>query len=64
LVIAHRLSTIRYADLILVMHNGIISESGNFDNLLEAGGRFKALWDLQQRAGDLVDTDLADVVED
>lgn len=64
LVIAHRLSTIRYADLILVMHDGIISESGNFDDLLAANGRFKALWDMQQRASDPDDTDLADVVED
>jgi ABC-type transport system involved in Fe-S cluster assembly fused permease/ATPase subunit len=64
LVITHRLSTIRYADLILVMHDGIISESGNFDDLLAANGRFKVLWDMQQRAGDLDDTDPADVLED
>jgi len=64
LVIAHRLSTIRYADLILVMHDGIISESGNFDDLLAANGRFKALWDMQQRASDLDEPDLSDIVED
>ena len=38
-VIAHRLSTIRNAELILVMNNGRIIETGNHKELL-ATGRF------------------------
>ena len=50
LVIAHRLSTIRHADLILVMREGVIQESGDFEALIAEDGLFKSLWDLQQIA--------------
>ena len=50
LVIAHRLSTIRHADLILVMRDGVIQESGDFEALIAKNGLFKSLWDLQQIA--------------
>ncbi|BES70156.1 ABC transporter ATP-binding protein/permease [Marinobacter nanhaiticus D15-8W] len=50
LVIAHRLSTIRDADSILVMANGEIVESGNHQQLLDAGGRYAELW-WQQHQG-------------
>ncbi|MCR5112748.1 MAG: ABC transporter ATP-binding protein/permease [Acholeplasmatales bacterium] len=43
-VIAHRLSTIRNSDLILVMKNGNIIESGNHDELIKAGGFYKTLY--------------------
>jgi ATP-binding cassette, subfamily B, beta-glucan exporter len=42
-VIAHRLSTIRNATRILVFDGGRIVESGTFDELFEAGGRFSKL---------------------
>ncbi len=42
-VIAHRLSTIRNADRVLVLEEGRIVESGAFDQLVSAGGRFAAL---------------------
>ena len=42
-VIAHRLSTIRNATRILVFDGGRIVESGTFDELIEAGGRFSKL---------------------
>ena len=42
-VIAHRLATIRNADRILVMDQGRIVESGSFDELVAAGGRFASL---------------------
>jgi len=46
-VIAHRLSTIRNADLILVMRDGDIVESGNHDQLLAAGGFYAELYNSQ-----------------
>ncbi len=42
-VIAHRLSTIRNATRILVFDAGRIVESGSFDALVYAGGKFAAL---------------------
>ena len=47
-VIAHRLSTIRAADLILVMDRGRLVESGKHDDLLERGGLYHRLNQLQQ----------------
>jgi len=47
-VIAHRLSTIRKADLILVLEGGKIVESGNHQELIEHGGVYRKLSELQQ----------------
>ncbi|MNZ70402.1 putative ABC transporter ATP-binding protein [compost metagenome] len=46
-VIAHRLSTIRNADLILVMKDGDIIESGNHIELLERNGFYAGLYNSQ-----------------
>lgn len=46
-VIAHRLSTIRNADLILVMKDGDIIESGNHEDLLSKGGFYSELYNSQ-----------------
>ena len=46
-VIAHRLSTIRNADLILVMKNGDIIESGTHETLLAQGGFYAELYNSQ-----------------
>jgi subfamily B ATP-binding cassette protein MsbA len=47
LVIAHRLSTIKNADFIIVLHKGKIIERGTHKELLEAGGRYRKLHDMQ-----------------
>lgn len=46
-VIAHRLSTIKNADLILVMRDGDIVESGNHNELLQKGGFYADLYNSQ-----------------
>ncbi len=46
-VIAHRLSTIKNADLILVMKDGDIIESGNHEALLAQGGFYADLYNSQ-----------------
>ncbi len=46
-VIAHRLSTIQNADLILVLQNGQITESGTHDELLKKGGFYSTLYNSQ-----------------
>ncbi|EKE20612.1 MAG: hypothetical protein ACD_7C00513G0008 [uncultured bacterium] len=46
-VIAHRLSTIRKADLILVIECGKIVESGDHQELMNHGGVYKKLSELQ-----------------
>ncbi len=46
-VIAHRLSTIKNADMILVMKDGDIIESGNHKELLEKGGFYADLYNSQ-----------------
>ncbi|MCR5674047.1 MAG: ABC transporter ATP-binding protein/permease [Lachnospiraceae bacterium] len=43
-IVAHRLSTIKNADIILVMKDGKIIETGDHDTLLEKGGFYKQLW--------------------
>ncbi|MDD7663808.1 MAG: ATP-binding cassette domain-containing protein, partial [Eubacteriales bacterium] len=46
-VIAHRLSTIKNADLILVMREGDVVESGTHDQLMEKGGFYADLYNSQ-----------------
>lgn len=47
LVIAHRLSTIEKADSIVVMDQGRVVEQGSHQELLEHGGQYAALYNMQ-----------------
>ena len=47
LIIAHRLSTIQNSDLIIVMDNGEIREAGTHDELIERGGIYARLIQMQ-----------------
>ncbi len=58
-VIAHRLSTVRRADMILVMDKGQIVDRGTHAELLQRGGLYKEIHDLQLTHHDT----LADEVE-
>lgn len=53
LIIAHRLSTIQDADLIVVMDEGRIVETGNHSELLEKKGRYYQLY-MTQFAGEAI----------
>nr|WP_281396707.1 ABC transporter ATP-binding protein [Roseospira visakhapatnamensis] len=46
-VVAHRLATVRTADLIHVMDQGRVVESGPHETLLATGGLYAALWSSQ-----------------
>jgi len=46
-VIAHRLSTIQFADEIIVMQNGEVTERGTHIHLLEKNGIYRKLYELQ-----------------
>lgn len=47
LVIAHRLSTIQNADIIHVLKNGRIEESGNHEELINKNGAYKRFYEMQ-----------------
>ncbi len=47
IVIAHRLSTVLAADCIMVLENGIITDSGTHDELLQKSEKYKTLYETQ-----------------
>lgn len=49
IIIAHRLSTIQKCDKIIVMHKGEIKEMGTHQELLEKGGLYYKLYQLQYK---------------
>tara|TARA_B110000459_G_scaffold25537_1_gene24693 strand:- start:8619 stop:10430 length:1812 start_codon:yes stop_codon:yes gene_type:complete len=48
IVIAHRLSTIKKADMILVLENGVVAESGTHKELISNNGAYFKLVEMQQ----------------
>jgi len=52
IIIAHRLSTIRHADMILVLDEGRLVESGSHENLLARNGSYAKLIQSQLANGE------------
>jgi ATP-binding cassette subfamily B protein len=48
-MITHRFTTAMHADMIHVMEDGRITESGTHDQLVVAGGHYAQSWQLQMR---------------
>jgi ATP-binding cassette subfamily B multidrug efflux pump len=59
-VIAHRLSTVKSADQIVVLERGQIAERGTHAELLAAGGRYRAIYDVQFRDQEEITARMAD----
>ena len=47
-VIAHRLSTVREADRIVVLDDGVVTETGSHEELCERGGYYASLVERQR----------------
>jgi ABC-type multidrug transport system fused ATPase/permease subunit len=63
LLIAHRLRTAAFADRIVVLHRGQVSESGTHRQLLEQGGLYARLWRLQDLTAEGGSAELAETLE-
>lgn len=50
LIIAHRMRTVASADKIVVLENGIVSQQGKPNILLEQGGTYSRMVSLQQQS--------------
>ena len=50
LLVSHRFSTVRMADLIIVLHEGRIAEIGSHEDLVQRGGIYAELYEMQAGA--------------
>jgi ATP-binding cassette subfamily B protein len=51
IIISHRISSLMQADKILVLKNGTVEDIGSHEELLERGGSYKRIFDLQAAGG-------------
>jgi ATP-binding cassette subfamily B protein len=51
-LISQRVNTIKNADIILVMENGLITATGNHEQLIAKEGLYKRVWGIQNRLED------------
>ena len=51
IIIAHRVSTIKHSDLIIVLDEGRICESGTHNDLIKKGGLYYETYKSQHRDG-------------
>jgi len=58
IVIAHRLSTVRKADKIVVMERGQIKQTGTHSELLQKGGIYKRLYELQFAEEEILESNI------
>jgi ATP-binding cassette subfamily B protein len=61
IVIAHRLATVRRANIIFVVDEGQVVESGTHEELLARGGLYSRLYELQFRGEEAAERDLVTV---
>lgn len=54
LVVAHRLTTVQHADLVVVMEDGRVVESGTHRELKNSGGPYERLYSLASESGELL----------
>lgn len=63
IIVSHRITTVKNADNILVMDGGRIVEAGNHRQLLERGGIYKKIYDLQMALPDDIKAEMEGTVE-
>ncbi len=55
-LISHRLSCVKYADQVLMLEEGKIAEEGTHETLMKQGGKYAALYRVQERNYTAVET--------
>jgi ATP-binding cassette, subfamily B, bacterial len=55
ILVSHRFSTVRHADRICVVEQGKVVELGSHDELMELGGRYRSMFELQARPFSLIE---------
>jgi ATP-binding cassette subfamily B protein len=60
IIIAHRITSVSRADVVMVMDEGRIAETGSPEELMARGGVYRRIHDMQQSIDDDLDDDLGD----
>ncbi len=62
-IIAHRIQSVMEADMILVLENGAIVQTGKHDELLAQDGMYRRIFQLQSQIEDELEEDLAGAIK-